>query len=57
MFAGNWGTVSLDGKATLLHVTNADLDKIATISVRRGVGGPLGGPGTSNIVLVCGKVK
>ena len=57
MFAGNWGPVTLDGKATLLHVTDADLDKIATISVRRGVGGPAGGPGTSNIVLVCGKVK
>lgn len=57
MFAGNWSAVTPDGEATLLHVTDADLDKIFTISVRRGVGGPAGGPGTSNIVLVCGKVK
>ena len=57
MFAGNWGPVTADGKATLSHVTDADLDKIFTISVRRGVGGPAGGPGSSNVVLVCGKVK
>ena len=57
MFAGNWGTVSDDGEATLLRVTDADLDKILSISVRRGLGGPAGGPGSSNVVLVCGKVK
>ncbi len=57
MFAGNWSDVTPDGKATLLRVTDADLDKIFTISVRRGLGGAAGGPGSSNVVLVCGKVK
>ncbi len=58
MFAGNWSAVSSAGKATLSHVTDADLDKIFTISVRRGEGpGTLGGPGSSNVVLVCGEVE
>ena len=51
MFAGNWSAVTSDGTATLLRVTNADLDKIATISVRSGIGGVPG-----SIVLVFGKV-
>jgi len=58
MFAGNWSAVYPAGKATLSHVTDADLDKIFTISVRRGEGpGTLGGPGSSNVVLVCGEVE
>ncbi len=57
MFAGNWSDVNPAGKATLLHVTDADLDKIFTISVRRGLGGPAGGPGSSKVVLVCGEVE
>ena len=56
MFAGNWSAVNPNGKATLSHVTDADLDKIFGISVRRGVGGPDGGPSSSNVVLVCGEV-
>ena len=51
MFAGNWSAVTADGKATLLRVTDANLDKIFTISVRSGPGGVPG-----NVVLVCGKV-
>ena len=57
MFAGNWSAVNPAGQATLLRVTDADLDKIFTISVRRGLGGPAGGPGSSNVVLVCGEVE
>ena len=52
MFAGNWSAVTPNGKATLSHVTDADLDKIFTISVRSGLGGVPG-----SIVLVCGEVK
>ncbi len=51
MFAGNWSDVTPGGTATLLHVTDADLDKIFTISVRRGLGGVPG-----SVVLVCGEV-
>ena len=57
MFGGNWSAVTPAGTATLLRVTDADLDKISTISVRRGLGGPAGGPPSSNVVLVCGKVN
>ena len=57
MFAGNWSAVTPNGEATLLRVTDADLDKIFTISVRRGLGGAAGGPGSSNVVLVCGEVE
>ena len=58
MFAGNWSAVTPNGKATLSHVTDADLDKIFTISVRRGAGpGTAGGPGSTNVVLVCGEVE
>ena len=53
MFAGNWIPPVDGGKWTLLHVTDADLDKIFTISVRTGP--PV--PGPSNIVLVCGEVE
>ena len=38
-FAGNWNGVNSDGEATLDYPTDAELDKIATISVRTGVGG------------------
>ena len=54
MGLGNWSAPDSNGEATLLKVTNADLDKITTVSVRSG---PAGGPGSSNVVLSCGKVK
>lgn len=54
MGLGNWSDVDENGEATLSKVSNADLDKIATVSVRSGPAGVGNIP--SNIVLVCGKV-
>ena len=52
MGIGNWTAANSDGEATLDEITDADLDKIATISIRTG---QVGDSGT--YVLSCGKVK
>ncbi len=51
MGLGNWSAPNSDGEATLSKVSNADLDKIFSVSVRSGLAGVPG-----SIVLVCGMV-